>query len=213
MVESTPVSVGNPWIRQVLAGAAQVETKPTVPSRAEGATVVTSEVRLTTRTMKGHRTECDEGTYPAQTLERFRREVWMGKKSQTDENALSQVKLSETGEHKIEGDATNKDVVVEGLRTMQNMTQAPAHVRGNISKNEMHTGDCWPVVIQTMVFNLQQNECWPQLNKAKVSEEIVRSHSYTPSGRHRLEIWELHSEKLSLIMDDLGIHCEPVHPT
>ena len=89
---------------------------------------------------------------------------------------------------------------------MQNMTQAPAHVRGNISKNEMHTGDCWPVVIQTMVFNLQQNECWPQLNKAKVSEEIVRSHSYTPSGRHRLEFGSC-ILRSCLIMDDMGIHC------
>ena len=138
--------------------------------------------------MKRHRVECDEGTYPAQTLERFRREVWMGKNSQTDEDASRQVKLSETGEHKIEGDATNKDVAIEGLWTVQNTTQAPALVRGNISKNEMHTGDCWPVVIQAMVFNLHQNECLPQLNKAKVSEGIVRSHSYTPSGHHRLEI-------------------------
>ena len=107
--------------------------------------------------MKGHRVECDEGTYPAQTRERFRREVWMGKKSQTDENASRQVKLSETGEHKIESDATNEDVAIERLWTVQNTAQAPALVRGNISKNEMHTGDCWPVVIQTMVFNLQQN--------------------------------------------------------
>ena len=53
---------------------------------------------------------------------------------------------------------------------MQNTTQAPALVRGNGSKNETHTGDFWPVVTQTMVFNLQQNDCWPQLNKAKVSE-------------------------------------------
>ena len=30
------------------------------------------------------RVECDEGTYPAQTLERFRHEVWMGKKLITD---------------------------------------------------------------------------------------------------------------------------------
>ena len=53
----------------------------------------------------------------------------------------------------------------------------------------------------------EQNECWPQLNEAKVSEGIVKSHSHTPSGHHRLEIWELHSEKLSLIVDDLGILC------
>ena len=64
--------------------------------------------------MKRHRVECDEGTYPAQTLERFRREVWMGKKLQTDEDASRQVKLSETGEHEIEGDATNKDVATKG---------------------------------------------------------------------------------------------------
>ena len=154
--------------------------------------------------MKSHRVECDEGSYPAQTLERFRHEVWMGKKSQTDEDASRQVKLSEKGEHKIEGDA-NKDVAIEGLWTVQNATQAPALVRGNGSKNEMHTGDFRPVVTQTMVFNLRQNDCWPQLNKAKVSEGIVRSHSHTPSGHHRLEIWELYPEKLSLIMDDLGI--------
>ena len=90
---------------------------------------------------------------------------------------------------------------------MQNTTQAPALVRGNISKNEMYTGDCWPIVIQTIVFTLQQNECWPQLNEAKVSEVIVRSLSKTPWGHHRLEIWDLHSEKLSLIVDDLGILC------
>ena len=116
--------------------------------------------------MERHHVECHEGTNPAQTLERFRREVWMGKKSQTDENASRQVKLSEKGEHKIEGDATNKDVAIEGLWTVQNTTQAPALVRGNGSKNKMHTGDFWPVVTQTIVFNLQQNDCWPRLNKA-----------------------------------------------
>ena len=91
-------------------------------------------------------------SHTAQTLERFRREVWMGKKSQTDEDSSRQVKLSKTGEHKIEGDATNKDVAIEGLWTVQKYDpQAPALVGGNISKNEMHTGDCWPVVIQTMI--------------------------------------------------------------
>ena len=39
----------------------------------------------------------------------------MVKKSQTDEDASRRVKLSETGEHKIEGDATNKDVAIERL--------------------------------------------------------------------------------------------------
>ena len=84
-------------------------------NRALSATVVASGVPLTTRTMKGHRVECDEGTYPARTLERFCGEVWMVKKSQTDEDASRQMKLSETGEHKIEGDATNKDVAIERL--------------------------------------------------------------------------------------------------
>ena len=84
--------------------------------------------------------ECDEGTYPAQTLERFRREVWMGQKSQTDEDASKQVKLSETGEHKIEGDATNKDVAIEGLWTVQNTTQAPALVSGNLTSCDTDNG-------------------------------------------------------------------------
>ena len=88
--------------------------------------------------MKRHWVECDEGTYPAQTLERFRHEVWMGEESQTDEGASRQVKLSEKGEHKIEGDAANKDVAIEGLWTVQNTTQALALVIGNGSKNEMH---------------------------------------------------------------------------
>ena len=204
MVESTPVSVETLGFDEFWLERHRSRESHRCQNRAKGATVVASGVRLTTRIMKRHRVESDEGTCPAQTLERFRHEVWMGKKSQNDEDAWRQVKLSEEGEHKIEGDATNKDLAIEGLWSVQNTTQAPALVSGNGSKNEMHTGDFWLVVTQTMEINLQQNDCWP-LNKAKVSEGIVRSHYHTPSGHHRLEIWELHPEKLSLIVDDLGI--------
>ena len=68
--------------------------------------------------VNGHRVECDEGTYPAQNPREISvvKSGWE-KKSQTDEDASRQVKLSETGEHKTEGDATNEDVAVEGLWT------------------------------------------------------------------------------------------------
>ena len=115
-----------------------------------------------------------------------------GWERQTDEGASRQVKLSEKGEHKIEGDAANKDVAIEGLWTVQNTTQAPALVIGNGSKNEMHTGDLWPVVTQTIVFNLR-------VSTKQRSPRGVRSHSHTPSGHHRLDSCEMYPEKLFLV--------------
>ena len=104
-----PRSLLKPWDSMSFGWSGTGREKATgAKNRAEGATVVASGVRLTTRIMKRHRLQCDEGTHLVQTLERFRHEVWMGKKSQTDEDASRQVKLSEKGEHKIEGDATNK---------------------------------------------------------------------------------------------------------